>query len=697
MSYYKVFINSLKSKREMFQYDTPDYFKERVEFVLANKKEWYESIFIYTDKEKEHLELKGSLAGISGLSIDRVVFDFDSKQDVQLALDDARTLVSRLSFIPEEAIQCYFSSNKGFHVQINIAAFINKEEFIKIVEHYALDLSTFDQVIKDDQRVFRFPMSFNPKSGMYKIPMTAQELLTTNLEDIMAVAKAPIIDDRLVVLYGFQDIEMPQEFIDVMSAVEEKLVVENVYDNDDYILADTPDMTQKPDFLTAAKYVLHQGYFEPGERNEACLILCATYKFLKFSKEHAFNSLKATLDLRQQRIGSKDGFYDEKELWTTVVEKVYSPAWQGGVYSEKDSPLLKKTIERYDLTSQNSFLNSASISINEMGERFVDFANNIEKNTIKTGIDEIDQNVLITTSMMVGLLGAPSSGKTTLAINFLENQSMNNIGSFFVSADMGDQLVFARLMQRYCGISFKEILHSIKNVEMSQWRKPLKDAWDLVMTNFKNVGFSFTSGPSIVEISNRIDAHEQATGNKVKVLVVDYLEKLRCDYSDATAASGYNASRLADLTRDKQIATILLLQPQKSAGDPSDELTSMRKIKGASIIEQDCRVILSTWRPGFNPDVKGFNTEDRYTSIAVVKNNMGGTNRMDFSWDGLKGRIQSLDENGAADLERVRQEAYERKQAKLNGTMYQSESDEQYARNTSGGNKNEWTNKYKRN
>lgn len=693
MSYYKVFINSLKSKREMFQYDTPEYFKDRVEFVLANKKEWYESIFIYTDKEKEQLELKGSLAGISGLDIDRVVFDFDSKEDVQLALDDARTLVSRLSFIPEEAIQCYFSGNKGFHVQINMNNLIKKEQFIKIVEHYALDLSTFDQVIKDDQRVFRFPMSFNTTSGMYKIPMTAQELLTIDLVEIMEVAKTPDIEDRLAVLYGFQDIDMPQQFIDVINAKEEKLVVDSVYDNEDYILADAPDMTQKPDFLTAAKYVLHQGYFEPGERNEACLILCATYKFLKFSKEHAFNSLKATLDLRQQRIGDKDGAYDEKELWSTVVEKVYSPTWQGGVFSEKDSPLLKKTIERYDLTSQSSFLNSASISINEMGERFIDFANNIEKNTIKTGIQEIDQNVLITTSMMVGLLGAPSSGKTTLAINFLENQSLNNVGSFFVSADMGDQLVFARLMQRYCGIPFKEILHSIKNVEMSNWKKPLKDAWDLVMTNFRNVGFSFTSGPSIAEISNRIDAHEQATGNKVKVLVVDYLEKLRCDYSDATAASGYNASRLADLTRDKQIATILLLQPQKSAGDPSDELTSMRKVKGASVIEQDCRVILSTWRPGFNPDVKGFNTEDRFSSVAVVKNNMGNTTRMDFNWDGLRGKISSLDENGMMDLERIKQESYERKQAKINGTLYQSDSDEQHIKATS---KN-WADRYNRN
>jgi hypothetical protein len=65
----------------------------------------------------------------------------------------------------------------------------------------------------------------------------------------------------------------------------------------------------------------------------------------------------------------------------------------------------------------------------------------------------------------------------------------------------------------------------------------------------------------------------------------------------------------------------------------------MRNIKGASVIEQDCRVVLTVWRPGFsptNPDL------DKYASIAVVKNNMGPLNKFDFHWEGISGKLESM-------------------------------------------------------
>ena len=216
-------------------------------------------------------------------------------------------------------------------------------------------------------------------------------------------------------------------------------------------------------------------------------------------------------------------------------------------------------------------------------------------------------------------------------------------------------------MQRYCGISFNIILEEIKLRPYNMWSKAIRDSWDKVLNNFKNVGFSFQSGPSVEDISRRIDEQEQITGNAVKVLVVDYLEKLRCQITDPTHASGFNASRLSDLTRDKQMATILLLQPQKSAGDPSDELLSMRKVKGASVIEQDCRVILTTWRPGFNPDCKGKNEDDVFSSIAIVKNNMGETNRIDFKFDGATGLLEPMSTEDETFLNEVKSRAQVRK------------------------------------
>lgn len=659
MSYYKVFINSLKSKREMFQYDTPDYFKERVEFVLANKKEWYESIFIYTDKEKEHLELKGSLAGISGLSIDRVVFDFDSKQDVQLALDDARTLVSRLSFIPEEAIQCYFSSNKGFHVQINIAAFINKEEFIKIVEHYALDLSTFDQVIKDDQRVFRFPMSFNPKSGMYKIPMTVQELLTTNLEDIMVVAKAPIIDDRLVVLYGFQDIEMPQEFIDVMSAVEEKLVVENT---ENIVLTNKPDMSRKPKHLTEAKYALQEGFFEEGERNEACMILAATYRYLGYNKELAYNMIKATLRLRGERLNLPD--YDKASLWKEVVNPVYSPTWKGGTFSE-DSGVLKKVIDRYGLNKINTYSHEL-ISLESVSDFFKDFALNIDKNTLKIGIDEIDDKLRITTGMLVSLLAAPSAGKSSIAMSILNTVSKNDCKCLFFSLDMSMQQTYQRLIQKHTGEQSDDIFEAYKRGDderTNEYMNILKD-------EYKNVKFSFRSGLTVDGIREMIINEQNLTGVIPKLVVIDYLECIHGQFTDPNANKALIATQLKDIANQFSICVMLLVQPRLSAGGPAGELNSYTDIKGTSVLSEASSIVLTLSRPGFNPKDTSM---DKFATINVVKNRMGTLSSTDLGWVGITGNVSTLDDQGHKDLADLRA-----------SIANQNESDEAYAGRTSG-------------
>jgi len=166
------------------------------------------------------------------------------------------------------------------------------------------------------------------------------------------------------------------------------------------------------------------------------------------------------------------------------------------------------------------------------------------------------------------------------------------------------------------------------------------------------VEFNFTRGATIESLEEDIKVNKAKNGDKFKLVVVDYLEKVRGPYSDATANSGYVASRLSDLASTHDVCIILLLQPQKSAGDPSEELLSMRNVKGASVIEQDCRVILTMWRPGFNPRDS---SSDRFASIAIVKNNMGEVKTLDYSWGGLKGEVKELTKLERDQLQNLRE------------------------------------------
>jgi hypothetical protein len=90
----------------------------------------------------------------------------------------------------------------------------------------------------------------------------------------------------------------------------------------------------------------------------------------------------------------------------------------------------------------------------------------------------------------------------------------------------------------------------------------------------------------------------------------------------------------------------------------------MRNIKGSGQIEQAASVILTMWRPGFGPN----NVEDdRFMSLAVVKNRMGQLGKYDFSWDGLRGTIGHLSDEGRVDLEELIKRRALEKAAKENG------------------------------
>lgn len=655
---YKALAKGLNSKRILIQ--SNEFFDTWQDAVQKDPKlDFYESIFFYNQEQKEQVKNnKGSLSGIKEVVTDKLVFDFDNPDNIEVARIESIELIDELikNGFPKDTIRIFFSGSKGFHVEVHLKnQIITQEQFKNIVFNLAKKYETFDTKVNDPQRVYRLPLTINQKTNRYKIPLTHEQFDNLTTEEIIQLSESDNLDQFIDVIESYKTTD-----IDVISKFYHKEEKKSSLDLAlDQITEDRPDFSHKPRHLSSAKYALQEGFFGDGERNTACMILCATYRNLGYSKEIAYNMLKATLRKRAQRLGHDD--YNKVELWNEIVQVVYSENWRGGTYAERENTLIQKTIDTYKL--QSEYFEKETVTIKEVSEKFKVFADNLDKNMIKTGIGQLDDSVLITSGMMVGLLGAPSSGKTTHAVSILEHQSNNGIGSLFISADMTDNLLYARLMQRYCGINFKKILEEIKMKPYKMWPSKIRDAWDKVLENFKNVGFSFQSGPTVEDIARRIEEQEQITGNPVKALFVDYLEKIRSEISDPTHASGRNASRLSDLTRDKQLATFLLLQPQKSAGDPSDELLSMRKVKGASVIEQDCRVILTTWRPGFNPDVKGHNPDDIFSSIAIVKNNMGEAGRIDFRFNGATGLLTPMTIEDERVLEQVKQSSYQRKMA----------------------------------
>ena len=622
-------------------------------YVKDTDKDWYLSVYKYTEKHKEIAEKRilaekvdkntkekivyerdQGVEGIEDVLTNVLVFDVDSKTDLEKAQQQCVSICERLDSIgiPFNKQNISFSGNKGFSVVVEHDKNLTPTEHRNIAENIAKDLDTFDPVNYNASRIFRLNHTKHNTTGLYKTPLSYQELKDMNIDEIKDLAKNEydIVPFQKTTLpekiYNLKDIAVTRE----KNKEKAKHLGKEVREI---------DFTKKPYYLSDLKYVLQCGYIPEGKGNEGMMILCATYRHVGMDKTDAYHLLKSVNEKRSEIYGIDKRTKDE--IWDEVISVVYSSAWRGGTYTVAQSNLLEEIAEEFNISE-----NCNVVGAKKLEDRFLSFVRNVNKNVIKTGIKSLDDTILLTPGMMVGLLAAPSAGKTSIATKIMETQALSGQAPLFLSMDMHDTLLTQRLLQRVSGYDFSTKIR--KSIEGDRQFDPdyhidkdpeVKEALIKFHETFGEVDFDFTRGCTIESIEDNIRSSKTKHGDKFRLVVVDYLEKVRGPYNDATANSGYVASRLSDLATTYDVAILLLLQPQKSAGDPGEELLSMRKVKGASVIEQDCRVILTMWRPGFNPQNT---TDDQFMSMAVVKNNMGPVTQLDFGWDGITGDVYEL-------------------------------------------------------
>jgi hypothetical protein len=179
-----------------------------------------------------------------------------------------------------------------------------------------------------------------------------------------------------------------------------------------------------------------------------------------------------------------------------------------------------------------------------------------------------------------------------------------------------------------------------------------KELTDLVKKHYGNVWFYDRSSATVEDIKNYVLAVEQKTGEKVKMVMFDYFERINCDVSEDTAASKKIASQIQDMVNDLDVAAITLVQPNKFSlgGGPDTEIKSYTSIKGSSFLYQSFRGIISLSRPFYTPATKEL---DKYMVINLLKNDLGELDRFEFGWHGKTGEIYELEDHEKDELKEL--------------------------------------------
>ena len=607
------------------------------------------------DKTGKPYKSKRGCSGITDVTTNWFVFDFDYADKKGTSLEDARReavqLCDRLhslGFAGSDYL-ITFSGNKGFGVEFRTKERYTPEQVKEIAKYVRGESKTWDSVVYNANRIMRLPFTRHQSSGLFKIPLNYEELKTESLENIKQWASGTY-EASVIPL---PEVATPDDF--------KKALIKHEKPKLDALVGERPDLSGKPRWMSNFKYALQQGFFPPGARNNALMVLAATYRSHGWLKEHTFNILKGVAEVQAKRY-TQDKYSDEK-IWKEIIQTVYSDLWVGGTYAEDDFPEDIKThldelgVPRQSKDQEETLIENVSTGFDE----FVKYANRIDEFTMQFGIPSLDEKLKVRKGHLIYILAAPGVGKTSFGVTLLNNTSKKGINSYFGSYDMYKNNVYQKLIQRHTGLSEEQIYDVFRNSEENK----IIEFRNTLNKEYENVSFCFKVGQSIADLKRSVQKEEEKRGKSIELVVVDYLELILTDATDPTSASAEAAQGLRELANEGRVV-VGLLQPNKMSSSPDEPIMSYNGAKGSSSIAQSATAMLTAHRPGL-----GFSTYeyDNYFSVNCVKNRNGPLFALDFGWNGTTQTISSLGDAELSTLVDLRKAKIESRRDRPQGLL----------------------------
>lgn len=623
--FYKRFCKGLTDKGTLVPWDTD--FRELID---DPELDYYTSLFDYSDSHFKTFKSTKSVAGFKDVTTSVLLWDFDNEENLEEARTDAVALCTRLirHGVDQKDIRIYFSGKKGFGVQVDTLDRFTVQEFKNICFNVANGLN-FDKAIYNSNRIIRFKGTKHQTTGLYKYPLTFNQLTTFEIQDILVAATS--LENITPDDFSAETIELPVSLNELRSKIPENIkttVVRDIIETRDL------DWKLKPKWLSNCKWALQNGFFQQGVRSNALVCLAATYKNQGFDQDIAYRMLKGVCELQAER--NKCERFPDNELYNNVVQQVYSPSWQNGQYSCKEEGWLHdfcQSLGEHTCKHDEGELQVKKIS--SVLPEFKDMVVNIDKYTIKTGIESLDKALFITTNSYICLLGAPASGKTSLVLNMLNNASEAGIESVFCSFDMAHARLYEKLCYRETGMGRDQLFELFRQNREAEVDEVIED-------KFKNV-FIMPKAGSVKDIKAFISECNKQAKDRIKLVVIDYFELIQASGDNEVTNSKNISTELKTLVNEENVCVVLIVQPTKEAlgQGPDKPLWNYSKIKGSGAIYQNARGIVSVWRSFATPK---YAEKDKYIEVAVIKNDMGELSHHVLNWNGKRGLITECNE-----------------------------------------------------
>jgi hypothetical protein len=275
--------------------------------------ECYASIFCFADDvllylAEHRVAGRPSIAGYDGrvwaafvpLDIDAHPPAAELGDALNLARHTYRLLVERWQ-VPPAAVHAYFSGAKGVHLLIDTRAFgrvVPGRDLHRVFSRVRLQIlralpdaarTLFDLAIGDKVRLLRLPNTRHAGSGLYKVGLSAEELLTRSAAEIRALAQRPRPLPRVVAagLLPKEDVSATPSLVKLVQRARRAL--RQARGPHPYRLAEPSAAPE--DALCAARLAMWQTRIARGNRNNAAIRLASALRLAGYTREQTFDLL----------------------------------------------------------------------------------------------------------------------------------------------------------------------------------------------------------------------------------------------------------------------------------------------------------------------------------------------------------------------------------------------------------------------
>ncbi len=252
-------------------------------------------------------------------------FDFDSKEDLQDAIDDSIKVIEYFTNlgIRKEHIRIWFSGKRGFHLTV-------EPELFGIEPHpelsyqiklacqfvaYFLNLKTFDERVYSIKRMWRLPNSIHQTTRLFCIELDNSEL-AKDPEYIKNKAKKPCrpIYDKIEYENIEEDPELTSWWQDFLKQYE------NIKD-----LQRSPQklIIKTGEDPICVRDILANFIRKSGTRNQACVVLAGYYKDMGSTKEEAFDKINKWAEAIPGKLAKTKGRPLQAEI-RNILNTIYT-------------------------------------------------------------------------------------------------------------------------------------------------------------------------------------------------------------------------------------------------------------------------------------------------------------------------------------------------------------------------------------